>query len=47
MWSFLVSTFLSKSCVACVAVAYSLLLGFVLWLILEAEIPLIAAKWHL
>ena len=41
-----VPTFLGKSCASCVAVTYLVLLGLILWLILDAEIPLTALKWH-
>jgi len=41
-----VPALLGKSCVACVTTAYLALFGLVLWLILEAELPLMAVKWH-
>jgi hypothetical protein len=46
MRKFLVATFFGKSCVMCVVAAYLVLFGLILWLIFEAELPLIAAKWH-
>ena len=47
MRKFLVPTFFGKSCATCVAVAYLVLFALILWLIFDAEMPLVAAKWHL
>ena len=47
MRKFLVPTFFGKSCSTCVAVAYLALFGLILWLVFDAEVSLIAAKWHL
>jgi len=38
--------FFGKSCASCVAVVYLVLLGLIFWLIFDAELPLIAMKWH-
>jgi hypothetical protein len=46
MRKYLVPTFFGKSCVTCVAVAYLVLLSVIIWLILDAELPLIATRWH-
>ena len=47
MRKFLVPTFFGKSCATCVAAVYLVLFALVLWLIIDAEMPLLAAKWHL
>ena len=44
---FLVPTILGKSCATCVVVAYLVLFGLIFLLIFDAEMPLLAAKWHL
>ena len=46
MRKFLVPTLFSKSCATCVAAAYLVQFGAILWLIFETELPLIAANWH-
>jgi hypothetical protein len=47
MKKFLLPTFLGRSCVTCVTTAYLVLFGVILWLIFDAEVPLLAAKLHL
>ena len=47
MRKILFPTFLGKSCATCVAVAYLVLLGLILGLIFDAELPLVAMSWHL
>jgi hypothetical protein len=46
MRKILVPTFFGKSCVTCVTAVYLVLFGLILWLIFEAELPQIAARWH-
>ena len=46
MRKILAPTFFGKSCASCVAVVYLVLLGLIFWLIFDAELPLIAMKWH-
>jgi hypothetical protein len=46
MRKYFAPTFFGKSCATCVAAAYLVLLGFILWLIFDAELPHIAAGWH-
>jgi hypothetical protein len=46
MRQFFFPTFLTRSCTACVVVAYLVLLGLILWLIIDFEMPLIAPRWH-
>ena len=47
MRKFLFPTLMGRSCATCVAVAYLVLFCLILWLIFDAEMPPIAAKWHL
>jgi hypothetical protein len=44
MRKFLVPTLFGKSCATCVATAYVVLFGVILWLIFDAEFPLLAAR---
>ena len=46
MRKILAPTFFGKSCASCVAVVYLVLLGLILWLIFDAELPLIAMQWN-